>query len=433
MLSAVDNALLTRVEGSAPMGRMLRDCFWIPAVRAARLEQDGQPLRVRLFGENFVAFRATDGRVGFLDEACPHRRASLLLARNKDCALRCVFHGWKIDVSGKVVEVPNEPNHPEAFAARVKVNSYPVREVGGLIWVYLGGWDSPPKFPDLEFTRLPPEQVLITSTIIPCNWVQGVEATLDDGHVNLLHASYVAQLPPEHMKLYLGPPPRYEIEMKPYGFEACAVRELEDGRTWAAMTQFAMPWYCFVSSSGALNGSTARQVFFATPVDDTTLQQWAIFYDTSRPVDAVMAGVKDYDPDNFCPPLGDASNLWGRNNEAFEAGHCTGFVDNLLSEDTAVQLSMGPINDRSREHLCSADRSLATARRVLIQAAREYADGKLPAAAHPDVNWRDISVWTREIGPGEDWRDGRDAWEIVRFIATGLRTQAPSLDRRSRR
>jgi len=87
MLSPEENRLLTSIEGDAPMGQMLRENFWIPAARAARLVADGAPIRVRLLGQNFVAFRATDGRIGMFDEACPHRGVSLTLARNEDCAL----------------------------------------------------------------------------------------------------------------------------------------------------------------------------------------------------------------------------------------------------------------------------------------------------------------------------------------------------------
>ena len=149
MLSKEKNELLTRVEHGASMGQFLRQ-YWVPAVRAARLERDDAPTRVRLFGENFVAFRATDGRVGFFDEGCPHRLASLTLARNEDCALTCIFHGWKIDVSGKVVDVPTEPAERAFFGDKVKVNHYPVREAGGLIWVWLG-LGEPSPFPAFAF------------------------------------------------------------------------------------------------------------------------------------------------------------------------------------------------------------------------------------------------------------------------------------------
>lgn len=178
MLSKEDNERLTRVGPGTQMGEMLREC-WTPAVRSAALEADSAPQRVRLLGENFVAFRATDGRIGFFAERCPHRCASLALARNEDNALRCIFHGWKFDVSGEVVEVPTEPADRRAeFAARVPLKHYPAREAGGLVWVYLGRRATPPKFFDFEFHQ-PPADSLLRCAIVHGNWLQGFEGQLD--------------------------------------------------------------------------------------------------------------------------------------------------------------------------------------------------------------------------------------------------------------
>src|SRR5271156_4040958 len=151
MLTHEQNELLVRVEGDAPMGRLMRR-YWIPACLSTQLEADGAPLRVRLLGHDYVAFRATDGRLGFFDERCPHRSASLVLARNEDCGLRCLLHGWKIDVSGQVVDTPNEFgfSRPE----RIKVHHYPTQEAGGMVWVYVGGGE-PPAFPNLAFNQVP--------------------------------------------------------------------------------------------------------------------------------------------------------------------------------------------------------------------------------------------------------------------------------------
>ncbi|TVV76664.1 Rieske 2Fe-2S domain-containing protein, partial [Sphingomonas solaris] len=138
MLTPAQNRLLTEVEGDAPMGAMMRERFWIPCALTETLVADGAPKVVRLMGRGYVAFRATDGRIGFFDEACPHRGVSLGLARNEDCGLRCIFHAWKFDVSGKVVEVPSEGARSASFAAQVTLNHYPTFEGGGLLWVYLG-------------------------------------------------------------------------------------------------------------------------------------------------------------------------------------------------------------------------------------------------------------------------------------------------------
>jgi len=143
MLTEEQNRLLTEVEGDAPFGQMMRERYWIPCARSASLVADGPPQHVRLLGDDYVAFRAADGRIGFFDEACPHRGASLVLAHNSDCALRCLYHAWKIDVSGKIVDVPSEGARAATFGENIKVNTYPTFEGGGLLWVYLGKGELP--------------------------------------------------------------------------------------------------------------------------------------------------------------------------------------------------------------------------------------------------------------------------------------------------
>src|SRR3954471_9947777 len=150
-----DNDRLTQVGPGTPMGRMLRQ-YWTPAIRSKALEADGEPLTVRLFGQDFVAFRTTDGSVGFMDEACPHRGVSLALARNEENGLRCIFHGWKIGLEGKVLEVPSEPVGSN-LASKVRVRKIHVRDAGGVVWVWLGDGEQPPQFPNFEFTELPIE------------------------------------------------------------------------------------------------------------------------------------------------------------------------------------------------------------------------------------------------------------------------------------
>ena len=149
MLSKEDNDLLTRVCGDAPMGRMLRQHWWIPALPSEKLVADGAPQRVQLFGEKFVAYRSTDGRVGFIDEACPHRGASMALARN---SLRCIYHGWRFGVDGRTLEVPTQPTREAEFAARVPFRQFPSREAAGMVWVWIGKdadkGAEPPPFPD---------------------------------------------------------------------------------------------------------------------------------------------------------------------------------------------------------------------------------------------------------------------------------------------
>ena len=145
MLTYDENQRLCRVEGDAPMGLMMRR-HWVPALLSEQLATpDCDPVRLRLFGEDLVAFRDTEGRIGVLGEHCPHRKASLFFGRNEECGLRCLYHGWKFDVRGNVLEMPSEPAK-SSFADRVKHKAYPVEEAGGFVWVYMGPAEHRPVF-----------------------------------------------------------------------------------------------------------------------------------------------------------------------------------------------------------------------------------------------------------------------------------------------
>src|SRR5258707_9943236 len=136
MLSREDNERLTRVGPGAPMGELMRR-YWIPAGFSQQIEKpDGPPVRVKLLGERLVAFRDSKGRVGLLDERCPHRTASLYFGRNEQCGLRCVYHGWKFDVDGNCVDLPSEPKGSKLMG-NVRATAYPCLERGGVIWTHM--------------------------------------------------------------------------------------------------------------------------------------------------------------------------------------------------------------------------------------------------------------------------------------------------------
>src|SRR4029453_48721 len=172
MVTRDENDLMTLVEGDAPLGRLMRENFWVPFALSENLVAGDAPTPVRLFGENFVAFRTPEGRVGFFDEHCPHRRASLLLARTEGEALRCIYHGWKIDVSGRVGGAPTQTVRHDQFCAAVPVTHFAVHETGGIAWVWLGGGETPP-FPDLPFDDEHGLETGHTLSVVPPNWVRG--------------------------------------------------------------------------------------------------------------------------------------------------------------------------------------------------------------------------------------------------------------------
>src|SRR5580698_8993836 len=177
MLTREENELITRVEGDAPAGRLMRR-YWLPALLSDEVaEPDGTPVRVRLVGQNLVAFRDSKGELGVMDAHCPHRLASLALGRNEEGGLRCIYHGWKFDVRGRCVEMPTEPAG-YGYADRVSVRSYPVRDAGGLLWTYLGPPELEPPFPAYDWTSLPRNQIAHLKFVEHTNYLQAAEGTI---------------------------------------------------------------------------------------------------------------------------------------------------------------------------------------------------------------------------------------------------------------
>src|ERR1043166_6881236 len=137
MLSQEENELLTRVGPGTPMGEFFRR-YWLPCLLSEEIaEPDGPPVRVRLLGEDLIAFRDSNGRVGLLAEKCSHRRASLFYGRNEECGLRCIYHGWKYDVEGNIIDTPADPAE-SMIKHHVKHIAYPCQEVNGIVWTYMG-------------------------------------------------------------------------------------------------------------------------------------------------------------------------------------------------------------------------------------------------------------------------------------------------------
>src|SRR2546423_11041205 len=169
MLSKEDNELLCRVGPGTPMGNLMRQ-YWVPAARSDELPApNGPPLRVRLLGESLIAFRVTSGKVGLIANSCPHRGASLFYGRNEAEGLRCVYHGWKFDVTGACVDMPSEP--PESnFKHKVRARAYECRERNGVIWTYMGSQLPAPGLPEFEWNTVPERNCYVSKRVQRCNW-----------------------------------------------------------------------------------------------------------------------------------------------------------------------------------------------------------------------------------------------------------------------
>jgi nitrite reductase/ring-hydroxylating ferredoxin subunit len=398
-----ENELLCRVGPGTPMGNFMRQ-FWVPVMPAAGLEPGGDPERVRLLGENFVAFRAHDGRVGFFDEGCPHRGVSLVLARNADCALTCIFHGWKIDVSGKVVDVPAEPpDRREAFAARVKVNHYPTQEKAGMLWVWLGKGEPAP-FPKYNWIDLPQSHIRFGLGKINSNWLNGLEGQLDSAHVGILHQDWATKDPNQFGKsnidnATLDLAPRFEFEEQPYGFREAAVRNMPDGQHYVRVREFVMPWYSYIPQGGGREGMQLLTI--SVPVDDETSIQWDVRYNLVRPLtDSNWPNQTRIN--DMTAMLGGAEKRFGQDRDMVKAGKWSGFKV-LRHEDYAVAVAQGAIAARDKEFLASSDIAIVRARRALMNAAKK-ADSEKGPEFNTAIEWGKVRSFAETIPADADWK-----------------------------
>lgn len=419
MLSTQDNELLTRVEGDAPMGRVIRR-YWIPAYRSDDLIAGGAPARITLLGQRLVAFRGHDGVVGVLDELCPHRLASLGLARNVDCSLQCIYHGWRIAADGTVVDTPSEPDD-STFKDKVRQPAYPVREAGGLIWTYLGADGTAPRFPEFEFTTKRPDQVYTLRVVERCNWVQALEGVLDSAHIGYLHNNLARKLASGDENAYTGGGgllgkialdghPKLKIENTPYGYHYAAVRAAhtaEETVDYVRTSHFIAPFFGMFAAPATWG---FQQAF--VPIDDVTTMFYFMHYrlgdedlpESEREHIRNYSGVHDLD-EEFRLPYS-VENWWRQDRAAMERDESFSGLAGVQIEDFAAQESMGPIIDHSREHLGTSDIAVIRMRRLMLDAARTLqTDPSAPLLAQgDDFDYAAIRAEEELTTPGAPWQ-----------------------------
>ena len=246
MLPYEENELLTRTGPETPMGDTLRR-YWIPALLTWELAQpDGPPVRCKLLGESLVAFRDTEGRIGLLDEFCPHRRVSLFFGRNEACGLRCVYHGWKFDVEGRCVDMMNEPEALQ-FKDKIRQLAYPTVEFGGVIWTYMGPRDAMPPPPKFEWTQVPESHRHVSKVRQECNWLQALEGGIDTSHVPILHRTFNTNssspgYTPETPWVRVTAP-RIDVDLTDYGHCYVGTWPLNDQEQHIRAYHFVMPFH----------------------------------------------------------------------------------------------------------------------------------------------------------------------------------------------
>jgi phenylpropionate dioxygenase-like ring-hydroxylating dioxygenase large terminal subunit len=394
MLSHEENELLTRIGPGTPMGALFRR-FWLPALLSSELaESDCSPIRVRLHGEDLIAFRDTQGRVGLLGNRCPHRGASLFYGRNEENGLRCVYHGWKYDVTGQCVDMPSEPPG-STFKDRIRATAYPCVERAGVVWTYMGPADKMVAPPHLEWARIPESHVVVTKYIAACNYMQAMEGDIDSAHVSFLHkrlTDYSAAAASDTSRPLIARytpsdrAPRFTVKDTDYGLMIAARRNAGDDAYYWRISQYLMPSFTMIGHDPDVPMSGHAVV----PMDDEHVWFWAIRWLADRPFAAAerteweSAGRVVIDPKTWFP-LANKDNDYLINRDVQRTGTFTG-IPGIGEQDLAVTESMGPIYDRSQEHLGTTDLAIIAARRRLLEAARQLQHGVEPySAQHPDV------------------------------------------------
>jgi phenylpropionate dioxygenase-like ring-hydroxylating dioxygenase large terminal subunit len=364
------NELLTRTGPGTPMGTLFRQ-YWLPALLSDRIpDPDGPPIALKLLGERLVAFRDTGGKVGILEELCPHRQASLVFGRNEENGLRCVYHGWKFATDGTLVDTPAERN--AAFARTIKQRAYPTHEAGGIVWVYMGPPDQKPPIPEFEFTRLKPFQSLGFHYNQDCNYLQGMEADLDVAHPSFLHST-INQAPIDERRAAMAhdKQPLTYVQEDWFGLQTVWHWKTAD----ASKHLFWVDPYiapCFtITPSGR---TKHRWVWHAwVPIDDENHWAFYVHYDRDAQVDPEERGRIEkafghdqIDPSDEWRPRGNTRNMYFLDREKQRRESYTG-IRGIAMQDIAITRSMGPIVDRTRENLGQGDALVARLRRYLLQ------------------------------------------------------------------
>ena len=412
MLSKSENEILTRTGLGTLMGNLYRR-FWVPALLASELNgPDAPPVRVNLLSEQLIAFRDSDNKIGLLRAHCPHRRANLFWGRNEESGLRCAYHGWKFDVTGQCVDVPNCPEG-EVLKSKVRTTAYPMLERGGILWAYMEPEDKMPPFPETEIFHVPAENRHVVKILTRCNMIQAQEGDIDSSHVPFLHSRVDGNPIPgmrANPNTFMDKHPRWFTAETDYGLMLSAQRNAGPTEFQWRVNQWLMP---FCTMIAAIPGNP---VFCQVriPIDDETswVFRMATSYDrplTSEQRQLYAEGIvfPDVDPVSFSP----AENLGNDyliDRQEQRTGSFTGIRSNVAQDLAVVEDQQGPIADRSAELLTSSDKAIIALRKKLLASAKSLAEGVEPPEARNARAYRVRSgdfLLPRDVAVADGGRD----------------------------
>jgi phenylpropionate dioxygenase-like ring-hydroxylating dioxygenase large terminal subunit len=389
------------------MGELFRR-FWIPVALAEELPgPDSVPLRVEVLDEKLVAFRDSDGRVGLMDAYCPHRGAPLFFGRNEENGLRCIYHGWKFDVDGTCVDIPNAPEG-EVFKNKIQAKNYPCVEAGNMIFAYMGPKDKQPPFPEFEWTKLPAEHRFVMKFQVECNYLQAMEGDYDPGHGPFLHTKIdgspqVQQFNNVQVRPRNRPTPENEpfpravgprrqteadkqawgtIEDTDTGVFFLSSGERPDGTKIASLSPWMMPIYC---TAGTTAGTNTMSTNIRVPINNEKI--W--FYRLRWSYDPIpQPEIDEYKNGGwYYPELIPGTYIGVQNvhndykidrqvqrNFTYSGIPCFPWQDVSMMEN-----QWGPLADRTQEHLTSSDFKIIYIRRRLLKTVKALAAGIEPS------------------------------------------------------
>jgi phthalate 4,5-dioxygenase oxygenase subunit len=429
MLTTAENELLCRIEGDAPMGRLMRR-HWVPALLSEQVSRaDGVPVRVQLFGEKLVAFRDSNGKVGLLGESCPHRKASLAFGRNEECGLRCLYHGWKFDTEGSVIDMPSEPK-ASALPEKAKHLAYPTREAGGFVWTYMGPPEAMPEFEAPPWAPHSEARVSIAKIEVPCNWAQIMEGQIDSAHSSTLHSSDMRPAKGEAATMgdyWVRPStdknPRIQVQLTNYGMRYAAIRRpITNANThdYVRITTFVAPFVALIAPVSSYNLASV-----IVPRNDTSTyfhfiawsegDQAGISTEAWRKFCFLVVG-EDVDS-QFRPIKRHAHNDYLQDRSLMENGNFTG-VPGIPNQDIVMWESMGVIADRSQERLGASDIAIVQFRRSMIDAVRVFQEeGRVIGLVEPHLPQAKLRSYQGVVEKSVPWRTLGASDEEVKVLA----------------